>query len=217
MSTEVPDIHAFREAVNNIYDQKHKMLIIFLYLTATRISEVITKTDKWDLEHKKTRALGNSITWTLQEFRQGKDVEKAFVIKLSVLKRKAKNKDGTLKEMFKVIAIPTNQKYEPWTLELLKWLQKEKKLSFDYSRSGALGIVKSELWQLDKNIHTHSLRHYRISHLVERYNFDPYEITTYTGWTFQSTFGRMGVGSGQLDTYLHLTWRRYFPKLLIEA
>ena len=40
------------------------------------------------------------------------------------------------------------------------------------------------------------------------------DVTAYAGWTYSTGFGGMGVASSQLDTYLHLSWQRYYPKLL---
>jgi len=53
-----------------------------------------------------------------------------------------------------------------------------------------------------------------LTHLAEHYGFEAYDLTVYAGWTFKTGLGRMGMSSGQLDTYLHLKWRRYYPKLL---
>lgn len=55
------------------------------------------------------------------------------------------------------------------------------------------------------------LRHYRLTHLVEEYGFDAYDLTVYAGWTFKTIFKG---SAGQLDTYLHLDWRKYYEKLL---
>jgi len=49
---------------------------------------------------------------------------------------------------------------------------------------------------------------------VRYYNFDPFDVTAFAGWTYSTGFGGMGVASSQLDTYLHLSWQRYYPKLL---
>jgi hypothetical protein len=116
---------------------------------------------------------------------------------------------------FKVIALPTSKQFEPWTYDLLKYVNKTGQLSFNLTRQRVWQIVKANLSQLDSQVHPHSLRHWRISHLIENYNFDPYEVTTYSGWTIRSTFGQMGIqASSNLDVYAHLAWRRYFPKLL---
>ena len=120
----------------------------------------------------------------------------------------------------KVIALPTSKQYEPWTSDIIKYMLKNKgKLSFP--------ITRQRLWQLmrknisgilpRKDIHNvrNPLRHFRISHLIEYYNMEPFELTTYAGWTAKTTFNRMGMmASSNLDHYAHLRWRNYFPKLL---
>jgi hypothetical protein len=67
---------------------------------------------------------------------------------------------------------------------------------------------------LDPTIRAHSLRHFRITYLVMQYGFEPYALTAIARWTYRTGLGHMGLGSGQLDAYLYLAWKHYFPKLL---
>jgi integrase len=135
-------------------------------------------------------------------------------VNCAVAKRSRKDKEKE-KIVYKIIALPMNPRYEPWTEDLLKWIVKTGSLSFPLTGDWInKGIVQPCLRELDRNVHSHSLRHWRITHLVSEYDFDPYDLTAYSGWTFKTTFGGMGMGSGQLDIYLHLAWKRYFKKLL---
>ena len=123
------------------------------------------------------------------------------------------------KVTLKVIALPTTKNYEPWTLDLLKWIRKKGDLNFDLTRKTLWNILRHNLSGILPKKSKHSpknpLRHFRISHLVEYYQLDPYELTTYAGWTARSTFAQMGISaSPNIDVYAHLRWRMYFPKLL---
>jgi hypothetical protein len=135
-----------------------------------------------------------------------------------------KAKRDTSPFIFKEIALPVEPQFEPWTRDLLQWLVnqkkagKEGKLSFDICRSTANNIVKKHLKPLSQSlnspVHHHTLRHWRITHLVTDYGFDNFDLCVYAGWTFKTGLSAMGSGSGQLDTYLHLGSQHYFSKLL---
>lgn len=214
----VPKPREFRQAVNKIVDPRDAVLIKMIYLSAARVSEVITKVSPWDLEHKKTRPYGTHLTWNIENYEVRKDkIEKVLLLRFAVAKRVRKIQRGGKQVkvlVHKLIPLPCNPEFEPWTLDLLRWIQGRQELKFALTRQAVGKIVKRQLYGLDPKIHTHSLRHYRISHLVEHYAFDPYDITAYSGWTFKTTFSGMGMGSGQLDTYAHIAWRKFFPKLL---
>ena len=208
----VPEITKFRYAVEQIKNRRDQVLIKTVYLLAARVSEVITKTSPWDLTHNKTKAYGQFMSHQMADF-NGQEV---YLTKQAVLKRKVKKKKAVENKIYKIIALPVAPKFEPWTIELMEWSAEQGSLSFDLGRRAVLKIVKKNLGKLDNAIPTHSLRHYRITHLVTMYNFDAFDLIAYTGWTFKTGLGMTGMGgaSGQLDTYLHLAWRRYYPKLL---
>lgn len=119
----------------------------------------------------------------------------------------------------KVVALPTSPKYEPWTTDLLKWISKHRKLNFNMTRVWFWQILRDNLSGIlpKKGKHTmkNPLRHFRISHLIEYYGLDAYQITSYVGWKISSTFAQMGItASPNIDAYAHLRWRQYFPRLL---
>jgi len=114
---------------------------------------------------------------------------------------------GRMKQANKIVALPTSLCYEPWTLDLPKQIRSNRKLSFDMTENRVNQIVKENLGSFPR-IHTHSLRHFRATHLVSQYNFDPYYLSAYCGWSFRTGFGNLGMPSGELDVYLHLQWRR---------
>lgn len=122
---------------------------------------------------------------------------------------------------YKAIALPCHPTYEPWTLDLLHYLKEEKTdhLSFNLTRERLRQIYRENLKDIlpppSPRSLKNMLRHYRISHLVEYYNFNAAQLTNYVGWTFKYTSALQGIeGSSSIDAYLHLTWRSYFYNLL---
>ena len=198
----VPELPEFRAVVDRIKSFRDSVLIKTLYLLAARVNEITLKISS--SRGRETRSLGKFIDWSIREF----DGEKALVVKCPVLKRKPKRKrEGDV--VYKLIALPVNPIYEPWTLDLLKWIKQTGKISFDLSRFGASKILKKHLEQYWPGIHLHSLRHFRCTHLSEIYGFSPMDLVTYMGWTYRTAFG-----ISMLDRYMHLSWKDYFPKLL---
>ena len=236
----VPEIRKFREEVDGICDFRDRILIEVLYLLAARVSEVSSKTCPSLLKLNFTKPYGALMTWDIKEYNEGKVKEKALLVTSAVakrtkrsevwnqavkdlsektlepeLKKKAWMAFGQEKATFKVIALPVKPEFEPWTLDLLKWLKHHGTLSFPLTQSRILQIVKQDLHRLDPHITAHKLRHYRITHLISEYGFTPYQVVTYAGWSFRSANQGMGFGgAGQFDIYVHLQWRDYFPRLL---
>ena len=123
------------------------------------------------------------------------------------------------KMTFKAIALPIRMEYEPWTYDLLKHYDKHKKLTFDHTRQYFRQTFRRALKGLlpPKSPHTpkNLLRHYRLSHLMEYYQFDAVQLSNYSGWTIKTAFGKQGMNaSSNIDFYIHLAWRQYFRKLL---
>jgi len=117
---------------------------------------------------------------------------------------------------FKQIALPCDPKYEPWTLDLVKRITWKGTLSFNFVRQTAYLRIRDEFRRQGYDVHPHTLRHWRLSHLMQNYGFEPYDISIYSGWSIRSTFNQMGMqASSNIDIYAHLTWNKYFPKLLI--
>lgn len=265
-------IKKFRDAVDQIKDQRDSILIKTAYLLAARNSEILTETAPWDLLHNASKPYGNFLKFGFQDFEvkpetgdKSAEYEKVFVVTCAVAKRgkrlKGSKKDrettpelkeeeviealtkfkqtalldkwqaGKLeldpmlikillnKTTLKIIALPTSVKYEPWTMDLLKWIRKHGSISFKLTRQWFWQLLRDNLSGILPKKGSQSLknplRHFRISHLVEYYGFDPYELTTYAGWTARSTFGQLGISaSANIDIYSHLKWRMYLPKLL---
>lgn len=209
----VPNMHAFRYTVEQIRHRRDRVLIQLLYLTAARVSEVITKVDCYDKLHNKSKAYGQHLSMKVYDFthKLTREKHKALVIQLATAKRKATR--GSF--VPKLVVLPCALKYEPWTVELLKWHRDTGALNFSVSRRWVHKIVKKRLAALDPNVHPRNLRHWRLTHLVTEYEFDGHEVTAVAGWTQQTGFNRAGIRlSPQLEVYLQVQWRNYFPKLL---
>lgn len=190
----------FRQKVEKVRPKKHALLLKVKYLTAARTSEIITSVSPSDLQS--TKPYGTFLKWRLEDYKD----EKVLVLKMAIAKRKSDE------IVFRNIGIPCNRKYEPWTLDLLNYIKDTGSAVFDLTRQRVRQIVKKwfpypkGIKRKRKNI----LRHFRMTHLSDYYGFNAEELITYAGWTFSSQFR----SAGQLDTYIHLDWRKYFPKLL---
>lgn len=218
----VPEFKEFRRRVDRISaeNQRDGTLIKTLYLLAARNSEVLTKCTPYDLNSGQTKPYGIYLEWKLTDYEPllakaetERFLSKVLLLKVAIAKRSSKSLTH------KFIALPVHPSFEPWTLDLLKHIKKHGALNFPLTRHGVLYILKERLGKIFKRKTSQKrllnpLRHYRITHLRAIYAFDPYELITYAGWTFSAGYGKMGMSSGQLDTYLHPSWREYFPKLL---
>ena len=142
--------------------------------------------------------------------------EKALLIISAIAKRRLQTKNQKEQGFIpKVIAIPVMPNYEPFTEELLKWITQHGTLSFPLTRRSVHRIVKQNLRRLDPKVSPQSLRQWRIAHLAEKYQFDPYDLTAYAGWNVKHSFGPIKMPfNPQLDVHMHNAWRSYFPKLL---
>lgn len=205
VTVQVPSLRLFRRAVDEIPSRRDRNLVKTLYLSCSRISELVSKVSEGDTH---SRGYGRELTYSIQDYEipavPEPRVEKALVLKIRVAKRKA--------AVFKQAAIPTSSVFEPWCLDIMQHLVKQKgEPMFPFTRQVAWHILRKNLCPLDPKIHPHSLRHYRLTHLAEYYGFDQLDLLTLSGWTAS---GGMGRGAAMLDTYLHLDWKRYFSKLL---
>lgn len=100
-------------------------------------------------------------------------------------------------------------------------------LSFDLSRQELRKIIRKNLRDILPPITLSEkggskalrniLRHWRISHLVQDYKFTAPMLSVYTGWSVMTAFqqsGQAGGGSNNMEAYVHLAWKSYFPSLL---
>jgi integrase len=211
----VPDFNKLREHIEHIQAKRDRVIIKTLYLGAFRESEICQKVCPSD---KGSKPYGQYMTWKLEDFRINNRVKhKALVITAATAKKKPKTAEQ--KEMGfvpKTIALPVMPQYEPFTEELLKWLLTYRTLSFPLTRRSIYRIVRRNLKDLDSKVKAHSLRHWRITHLVDKYQFKPPDLTAYAGWTVVQSFSALGIRANpMMDIYYHSSWQQYFPKLLV--
>lgn len=94
----------------------------------------------------------------------------------------------------------------------------ERSLRVRLGRAGIEYILRQNLGSLlprkDKHNNRNPLRHWRLSHLAEVYDFDGYDLTQIAGWSYGSSMAGQGA-SGMLDHYLHLSWKKYYQKLCV--
>lgn len=225
---------------------REKVLLELLYLTASRESEICKKVLKWEVEHSKALPYGELFLAELQKYQMPNgEVIPILLLRLGVAKHRVKEEKilrGSTEEIsqnseavsqikyqvkVRYVPIPLKIDLEPWALDILKFLQKgriEKTNSgkviyypeFDCTRRTIYNIVRRNLAIFEPKIHPHLLRHYRTSHLLQAYNFSPLELTSFVGWSIQTTSKQLGMpSSAMLDVYAHLQWRDYIQKLLV--
>ena len=224
MSMQLPSVETIRERISKTKQPEAKYCLMSAYLFCARISEVIGQTCPSDMT--KTTARGptpNEVT--TDTFELGPIKEEVAVWTIKTAKRKGKER---------LIALPLNPEYEPYTKELLDYYQSFSKnehvfpftqqKATSYSRkvfSGltypidaykiyANGVVIKETIDHNKPFRTHALRHLRATELLSKYQFTGIDLSVYGGWTLRSM---VGVGSS-MSRYTHLRWDHYFPKLL---
>ena len=206
----IPDVLSFRKVVDRIQDRRDSVLIKVLYLIAGRTSEICTKVGAYDLSHNKSRDYGTFMNFTIENFVQGSINEKVLLIKVATAKRRSK--DGKIFPRY--IAVPVNPTYEPWCKDLLEWIRDKGNLNFPLLRWTVSLICKKNLRVLGEDIHAHSLRHIRVSHLINNYGFEPPEVTSVCGWTFRTGWDLAGFQTNpMISIYLHTAWKKSFPRL----
>lgn len=78
---------------------------------------------------------------------------------------------------------------------LLKYIKNHQaKLNFDITRQRAFQIVRENLGDYFHTIHPHRLRHFRFTHLVSYYHFDPFDVTSFCRVNLQHRFWWDGSG-----------------------
>jgi hypothetical protein len=247
----VPSLRVFRDYVDEMVAHKRwfkrdEILVKLLYLLGARVSEVVTKVTPYMVSHNMTHDYGKLLRTEIGFYNHrveadGKLVTKQaplLLIHSAIAKCKLHEEEQvetspqtpqqppTLLVPMKVVAIPCSLIFEPWSRDLLHWINptehKDPRLSFDMVESNVQIIVKQCLAGLRDvdpkvtEIHPHMLRHWRVAHLRLNYHFTSIEECAYIGWSIRSQEARRGqTVSANLDTYSHLSWRDYIDKLLL--
>lgn len=221
---QLPPVDLVRKRIEKTKPDEAKYSLMAAYLFCARISEVIGRTCPSDLVKTKARGpKGGDVS--VDTYTIGDVSEDVVIWTIKTAKRKGKER---------LIALPLDKKYEPFTKPLYSYFQKFKsnELVFPFTRQKAGeyasdifkglkypidgykiykdGKVEKEQTEHNKPFRTHALRHLRATELLSRYKFDGTDLSVYGGWTLRSM---LGIGSA-MTRYTHLRWDHYFPKLL---
>jgi len=188
------------------------------YLLAARVSEVVGVASPSD-NTTPYGPRGEDVAEQFYSLPGSQTAEPVAVFRLKTAKRKG---------MERFVALPLNERYEPWGKELLAYFKtKGNELVFPFTRQTLGSYAAKALDGLEYDIASqningvhveahkrdasnHFLRHIRASELSYYYGFRAEDLATYCGWTIQNA-GMTDV----MARYLHLSWQSYFPKLLI--
>jgi hypothetical protein len=198
------DFRDFREAVNHVISVRDRNLIKLLYLTASRPSEVCTRTTPSELRNRATKPYGCSMRYELAKYKN----ETVFLIVVALAKKR-----GSLPSQ-KVIALPYDARYEPWTSDLVNRMRRNKKLEFDLTRVIVNKIVRERLTpSLGREIRAKDLRQLRLEHLANLYDFDPYDLAAIAGLNLRRNLILMDKPAKITEDLTRLAIDRYLPKL----
>lgn len=142
----------------------------------------------------------------------------------------------------RLVALPLDKKYEPWTNDLFNFFKKANSAYvFPFTRQEAWahityeepifkgltypiekyeikkdGVVIASALLHDKPFKLHGLRHLRTKELFEVFQFDGLDFAAYIGWSIRTARSLDVNIPQQLPRYatVYENWRRYFPKLL---
>jgi len=222
----LPSVKLVRKRIENVKREDVRVCLMCGYLFCARVSELVSRISPSDVAYTNARGPKGSDV-RLGKFELGPIKENVAVFTVSTAKR-----DG----LERLIGLPLNPQYEPWTKEVCKYyLAQKNEACFPFTRqkvwSYAKQVFEGLTYQIEKytivegqgetkisrekkrhprQFRTHALRHIRAAELIEHYGFDGIDLSAYGGWTLRSM---IGVGSA-MERYAHLRWQKYFPKLL---
>jgi len=212
----LPSVEVVRERIEQVRKEDVRTCLMCAYLFAARVSELVAYATPGDT--------------TVARGPRGTDVrlfdfngEEAAVFTVYTAKREG---------LERYVALPLNPIYEPWTRVIYDYYQKRgSQACFPFTRQKlwkhSCSVFEGLTYMIDKyktkkksrvynpkrhprNFRLHGLRHLRTAELIERYEFDGFDLSIYGGWTLRY---RTGISSS-IDRYAHLRWKKYFPKLL---
>jgi len=142
----------------------------------------------------------------------------------------------------RLVALPLDEKYEPWTKELYEYFHRARdNYVFPFTRQEVWHYITYkepifkgltypvEKYEIKKDgqviaralphnrpFKLHGLRHLRTKELFEVYQFDGLDFAAYIGWSIRKASSFDQNIPQQLPRYatVYENWKRYFPKLL---
>lgn len=236
---KIPNIRAWREAVDHINNERNRLVIEVGYLLAARECEICKRVNPYNLKEDSTHksfGYGQFLETERDVFRSPDgNMFNVFLLSSAVAKKRSKKVgEGEPEVEYKIVALPESPRYEPWTVDVMEWAARNKRIvmskktgkqdwmldpSFNLTPrtiNTIVGKFIAESFGIDdmssiKNI----LRHIRLTHLRRAYRFDPFDLSLYSGQSLKTSFEKFGQSvSTSLEPYLDLPWDTYFPKLL---
>lgn len=208
-------IQETRSRILKVNSEPIRYALMDAYLKAARASEVVGVASGSDT----TTPYGPRGTDATEEsYHKGDVDEPAAVFRVKTAKR------GGLE---RYVALPLDEKYEPWSRPLLKYYQsKGSSVVYQFTRQTLRNYAASAFAGLKYDIETqriggesvgrhqrdaavHFLRHVRASELGWFYGFSPADLASYCGWSLKNA----GFSS-VMARYVKLGWQSYFDKLL---
>jgi hypothetical protein len=229
MSQDLPPITKVLERIQQIRRKEIRMAVLYEYVIAGRISEVVGRSYSSDTH---TIARGPTGEAASQDSCLiGDHQEPAIVFSVNSAKRRKRSSENYAEGLLRKVGLPRK---DPIASQLLDYFGEfGKDLVFPFTRQEVSQEVKRqqtfrgfscsvEDYQIYRNgeiiavpshqkpYTLHSLRHQRASDLINYYGFDGFNLSAYGGWSVRNTTGVSKV----MTRYIHLQWQAYFPKLL---
>lgn len=136
---------------------RDKALVSFLYLTGARVSEIVKRVRKYDLEKEVLEDQEFLVVYNVQCLKRRKGNEAKRNIPIHIEKEK---------EFLKYLYAYMN------TLQ-------DDDILFPVSRQHAFNIMR----KIGQDYWPHLMRHYRNSHLASLYGFNSSDLRSFNGWT----------------------------------
>jgi len=181
---ELPTMDETVEGILNIPDTRVQALVAIMYLTGARVSEIVRKTQKdgTKLPSIKLKNIKGLIVYDKE------------IVKFSI--KNEKNKSRLRKDIPIVTSDPRNKVLLELIADYCKGFSEEDEL-FPISRDRAYKLIIKYV-----ECNPHFLRHLRLTHLVQEYNFTDSHLVLQSGWT----------DSRPAKHYVDLNWKNLIPK-----
>lgn len=179
-----PSQEAILQKLLTIEDKELRALGAFLYSTGARISEVLG-------DKKKNRP---ALQYGAVEYKSV-DKHRYAEVRLTTLKNRMKGLRFVAVPMFIPIEVQIwsyfsslyehridtiFKKYDTQNARITVWNKFSSRISFV---TDVMDLKTKRMEQKEVRLHPHLLRHFRLSHLVTLYNYNPFQLQEFAGWS----------------------------------
>jgi hypothetical protein len=264
--SSLPEIRAVRKAIESVEHEPYKRFLQTVYLCgAARAVEITGErcsgekdlvygpkgTDCWLTETSPPNPTWLQVLEMLLAIQTGeKSVKDAMAeakkkIPIVVFKIKVAKQHLEVGEEppFRLVALPFEEKYEPWSKPLYEYFQKAgEDYVFPFNRSKVwyyltfkqpvfegmhyrikkynymrTGEVTFKVFSHMRKLKIHGLRHIRVDEVTKIYDFDGMDLGAYVGWSLRSAQQGAPIPS-MVSVYADIreNWQRYIRKLCKE-